>query len=388
MGPRRFIVSVGALALVALVPLTPRIIWSSQPEHRRTVVIVDKTVASADDYSEHAGLTWLLNHERIVQGAGNRDPGERFSAATDYAGHVPGRAKLRALKIEPASADLVYVADTYGVYAETARGGDPDRVSGSNRPVRRAGAGGPQLIHGGLQPAEVATIQAGLRPGGLLVAEFNTLASPTGDKVRESFGTLMGVRSTGWIGRRFASLALGGDLPGWVREGWERRTRRTWAFAGGGYVLTHRDGRIVVLEEGTDIARRGLTVQFERAARKRWGVAASTGYEQWFEIVTPRKQAKVVARYRLQLRKPGAAKLASARLPAEFPAVVTTAGTARNTIYFAGDWVDVSNLPDSYQRAGAAWWQARTTSGNSANPRAFFWHVFVPLLRAELEHLE
>lgn len=382
MGPRGFVVSTSVLLLVVLALWGPRIAWQLRGSERHNVAIVDKTVRPGDDYREHAGLVWLLNHQRVVQGNAMAHPGKPFSAGGTYFGYLPdSKAKrpVRDIKLGQGEFDLVYLADAYGVYARDIERGRRDKATADASASRAPG-----LVYGGLESAEVAMIRAGPRDDGLLVAEFDTLGPPTSRPARAQLEQLLGVRWTGWVGRHLTDLD---DAPGFFVQAWERHNKTTWRFQGSGYVLANHDGRAVVLREGEDVERSALQVRFTRAARVRWQVPAQIRYDGWFDVVAAAKDAKVQASYRIDARKPGRAALQAAKLPLEFPAVVTRSGSP-DTVYLAGDWVDQPRLPDDYDHVGAPWWQALTAPRDARDdPRAFFWHVWVPIMRGLLREL-
>ncbi|WP_236610108.1 hypothetical protein [Planococcus halocryophilus] len=80
------------------------------------IAIIDKTVPT-ESYREHKGLTWLLNHQRYVP-----ESEEAYNATTDYYGFVPDEKDesytIRDLPTDYSGTDLIYLADSYGVYEE------------------------------------------------------------------------------------------------------------------------------------------------------------------------------------------------------------------------------------------------------------------------------
>jgi len=121
--------------LIAL--LAPFAVWLSRPSRELKVFIVDKTVAESSG-REHAGLTWLLNHRKYF-----KPGGVAYDRDQDYYGFVPGPDhswEAREPSIRKAAPELIYLADTYGVYTE--------EFYGLNRGNRT------QLIYGGLRDEE------------------------------------------------------------------------------------------------------------------------------------------------------------------------------------------------------------------------------------------
>lgn len=57
------------LALAVLLLATPHLLWRWQPARPYALVVVDKTVPTAD-YREHRGLFWVVNHLKLVTPGG------------------------------------------------------------------------------------------------------------------------------------------------------------------------------------------------------------------------------------------------------------------------------------------------------------------------------
>jgi len=84
-----------------------------------------------------------------------------------------------------ADCDLVYVADTYGVYTQEWK---KLSVVGDRS----------SLIYGGLSEQDLYFLQAMKSAGKLVIAEHNTIGSPTTEIVRNQFEKVLG--SNGLIG--------------------------------------------------------------------------------------------------------------------------------------------------------------------------------------------
>ena len=103
-------------AIVLLLLLIPFIVWLAQGSEPLKVAIVDKTVPS-ENYREHKGLTWVLNHNRYV-----KEDESDYLADADYFGFMPDEAEkdyeIRGVEELGAGYDLIYLADAYGVYED------------------------------------------------------------------------------------------------------------------------------------------------------------------------------------------------------------------------------------------------------------------------------
>ncbi|OAO81444.1 hypothetical protein TAF16_0754 [Anoxybacillus flavithermus] len=89
---------------------SPYWLWKLNPETTLNVLIINKTVPD-ETYREHAGLVWLLNQQKYV-----KPNGTRYKLSKDYVGFMPNGKKERPWPTSLQPYDVIYVADTYGVY--------------------------------------------------------------------------------------------------------------------------------------------------------------------------------------------------------------------------------------------------------------------------------
>lgn len=355
----------GAVVLAA----APFLLWHRMPARELRVLIVDKTVPDITR-REHAGLVWLLNHRKF-----QKPGGSAFSREEDYAGFVPlsgGGWTLRPPVHETPGPELIYLADTYGVYRDEFTG----RPNGERSP----------LLHGGLRLPELKGLQAAL-PGCLtLVGEFNLFADPTEAPVREACEALFGLRWEGWILRFFTSLDRRGEVPGWAVRNWERQRGRPWAYDGPGFLLVNRDDRVEVLAEGVEVEpNRGLRFRGLGVGLRAFRLPADARYDYWFDLVSPRPGTEVLAEYHLPLLPAGRERLRGLGLPDRFPAVLSRWEGATRVFYFAGDYAEAWPIPTLQRMAGLERFQRLITREVPGEPQAFFWRVYIPLMSAVLE---
>src|SRR5690606_33289704 len=132
--------------------------------------------------------------------------------------------------------DVIYLADTYGVYDEDLPWIKKDREGSRS-----------SKIYGGLEEAEWSAIIDRLNEEkkSLLVAEYNTFASPTNQGVREGVSDYLGLEWSGWIGRYFDELDpdKNSEIPQWILDEFQD----TWKYSGVGFVLVNDDTSEVIV---------------------------------------------------------------------------------------------------------------------------------------------
>ena len=357
------------VAAVLFLFLIPWLLWWLTPSRPLRVVIIDRTVSDRS-YREHRGLVWLLNYYKFL-----RPDGQTWDVTRDYVGFYPDRPghsySMSPYPVDVPSPDLVYWADTYGVYTaewylQSQRGGRS------------------QLIEGGVKQESVDYAKRALEGGrAQLFAEFNTLNAPTEPGPRHGMEQLFSITWTGWTARWFDDLGSE-DVPEWLLASWKTRTGQDWAFTGGGYVFSHDDGRLLVLKAGRNVGAGRNRLDFPDSDVARLGVTDSVPYLYWFDVVRPAGAGVVRARYLMDLTDIGRRTLDSAGIGTDFPAIIEGPEHAQPTMYFAGDWVDVPDVPAVFRYVGLAFLERHWPRGES-DPATFFWKVYAPLMRTQLE---
>lgn len=358
----------GGLLLAALLPW---IIWTVSPGRPLQVAILDKTVPDAS-YREHKGLVWLLNQQRYV-----KNNGSAYDYSRDYYGFHPEDGtdySVSELPEEVVSADLIYVADTYGVSAADFYGASPPEGAAAH-------------LYGGLTLGDAELLTGAAGRGATLVAEFNAFASPTPPSAAARMYPLLGVRWTGWTGRYFPELGEGGEVPEALRQAYADQEGSPWPYSGPGLLLVHSDGGMLVLEEGRALEEGGVGMTFTPEGRAFSGVKKTIRYNYWFDIVTPTGDSSVLANYRLKVTDEGRAVLTGAGLSAEFPAVVARRTDVYTAYYFAGDYADYNRYPFWRRYTGWETLKSAFTFDRNHSEDAFYWDVYVPLMKAVLKEV-
>jgi hypothetical protein len=366
----------------ALGVLVPWACYAARPARRVDLCVLDKTVPFAN-WLEHRSFYWLLDHLNVVKADGTAYAMER-----DYLGAypppIPGDPPERTRDLAPsdvAGARLIYLADTYGVYREDLA---------SKQRMEAALERSPR-IYGGLTPDEARAAAAALPAGKTLVAEFNTLGSPTGDEARTTLEGALGVHWTRWIGRYFVRLEDVAEVPEWMRRDYEREWGQPWRFQGPGYVLMQDDAHCEVLRVGFEAETIGLTIERERPIDPHLaGAADRVPYPYWFDVVEARNEAERLASFEWHLSVAGRNRLKARGLPERFPAVTRRAAPGGGVAwYFAGDFADNPLDPRPVPFLGYLGFR-HLVEGLKLAPSetAFYWRFYAPMMETILSDNE
>ncbi|GEM_PF-151628 len=377
------------LAALMLLLLAPWMVWEASPTKMLSVAVLDKTVNDAS-YREHKGLFWILNQQKYRMSSG-----EKYLYDRDYYGYDPVAPGERPVErtmtnLSPAT-QLIYVADTYGL-SESSKASDPD----AGVPVN-AGGMEPVSAQGGMKTLDVNVMETAASRGTMLVAEFNSVATPTEEAVRNRASALLGMKWTGWTARYFPNLTKGVEIPAWVPERYRQITGQDWNYTGAGFLFVHESGDLFVLRDGEE-SDGGVRISFTDAGRDRFGMHPNDRYNYWFDIVTASSGSQVLAEYHLPLTANGRAMLAERGVPENFPAVIrrevsadgsseplpfgATAAPAAGQVsyYFAGDYADRANYPFWRRYAGWPAFKSLLTLDTRSSEDAFYWDVYVPMM--------
>lgn len=349
--------------------LLPAILWLAEPGKKLHIAIIDKTVPN-ETFREHLGVTWLLNHLKYTD-----HKNQAFQPSSNYFGFVPNEEKkkydIRALPDHYDPYDVIYLADTYGVYDE-----DLPWIE-KKREGSRSGK-----IYGGLDSEEWDAIIGRLskKEKSLLIAEYNTFASPTNEAVKNSVTDYLGIDWTGWNGRYFDELDphKNKEIPQWILDEYGDK----WNYNGAGFILVNdRDYEVIVLEMDKHLKEQGIRVSFTKEGTKLFHLKNSPNYEYWFDIVKPKGDAEVLANYDWHLTDEGEKLLKEHDIPTEFAAVLFREHGPSSSYYFAGDFNDLADVPRFYQIKGL---QHVYKVAQKFSDQSFYWSTYFPMMESIL----
>ena len=399
------------LLVLLLVGAAPYLLWLVQPGYDLPGRIVDKTVPD-HTYREHNALIWSLNHYKVKPSNAHTS----WQKAEDYIGFYPapeaefspenpGRGRLLTAE-DLVGQQWAYITDTYGVYRQDVENAAAyeQRQKNKDLPLKNSAAQNPLQspdysphIFGGAKASEVDALEAFSAKGGHLIGEFNLFASPTEGAVRERLENLFGVTWSGWTGRFFVRLENEEEVPVWARENYRRQYGKPWAFTGEGWIFVHEDGRILPLEESErvdgklqprDVPDQALKIHLTQPDHPLLkNVYDQVPYTYWFDILTPRPGAQVLAEYVFTTHPQGAARLKAQGLPDRFPFMVLSSSEPLR-VYLAGDASDRDQESVLYPlKVRMQWERFGRFKEEKDSQEAFFWEFYLPWIGNVLEHV-
>ena len=358
------------IILIFAVILFPFVTWHFYHDRNLNVTIIDKTVPDFS-YREHKGLVWILNNQKYV-----KPNGKRYNSKTDYYGFFPGENKTYKIKDLPKSlndSDVIYIADTYGVYEEEYYG---DKKAGNRS----------RKIYGGLDQKEAEIIKKSVDTvrsyPQLLIAEFNSFASPTREETRKIMYDILGLKWSGWIGRYFFNLQKNVEVPNWAVKNYEAKYGKKWEFKEAGFILANEQDDIVVLEEKKDVNNGFCEIEFTQQGKNLFNINSRIQYDYWFDIVKPFTQSEVIANYHMDITDSGLKKLNDHSIPSDFPAIISNYSKTYSSFYFAGDYTDTITVPDFFQIEGIDIIKSLMMTNKETK---FFWECYVPMMQEILK---
>ena len=370
------------LIIFLAVPLTSFLIWIFMPQAPVGLVIVDKTVSN-NDYQEHRSIHWTLNHLKYVNSEGNL-----FDYKTDYFGIFPKKEAgeytikdIRSLSLAQtkdliAKSNLIYYADTYGVYEDEAT---DDRFQGLSK-----------KLYGGMDHQDIEFLKKSYEAEKTIISEFNSIASPTSMEVRAEFEKLAGVKWTGWIARYFDELdtILNEELPIWMIDTYVEQHDDQWGLSGSGMVFLKENGQIEILEFEKHTQVKVPSIVSSMQSQSKYGLPEVVKYPYWFDIMLVSREFEVISYYDIYPTDEGLSLLRNMGLPRYFPAAVVKSNGNGKFFYFAGDFADNPAASSSFRFYGIAkLWRMFLHSEDYSQRNSFFWNYYFPLMKTILSNL-
>jgi hypothetical protein len=354
-----------ATLVIISVVIGPGIHWRSLPAESLKVWILDKTVPQPD-YREHKGLMWVLNHFKF-----SKEDNKQFGYSEDFFGFFPGSGgnySLRELPKAKENPDLIYITDTYGVYTDDLK---YTKLSGKAS----------DLVYGGLQKDEVASIKQNLGNGNTIIGEFNIVSAPTNVQNRKEMEKIFAVRFKGWKGRYFKDLSRSGEANEVIIENYEKQYNKPWNFTGWGVVLISDDEKILVLEGKKHLGNKGLGIAFNEGYSKEFGISKEIPYYYWFEIAQADPDAEAIATYKIDLTEEGSKIFEENGISKTFPAVMRYKNQQYTSYYFAGDFADLKNVNKFWSYSGLAQIKKIFSRPVKGDQEYFYWNCYVPMMK-------
>jgi hypothetical protein len=333
------ILLIGIAVIIIGTILVSFIIWLSYPVKKINLYILDKTVKDFS-YREHKSLFWVLNNSKFVNSAG-----DEYNFKHDYYGFHPipplidrgydiKRISLEQIDSFANVYDGLYYADTYGVYFNEWYMGF--RQNGRDN----------SLIEGALNQNDYLFLKAMVNLHKLVICEYNTLEAPTDDLLRVRTENLLGISTTGWIGKYFSSLDSSNDkIPKMYIKNYTSNNNGNWPFKNSGILIANNNGGIIVLESEKSLYSDKPIIIANEKNIKKYHIPDHINYTNWFEIINAGNSTETIAKYQLNVNAQGESLLNSNNLRSAFPAVIVN--KANPTYYFAGNFANnnISIIP-------------------------------------------
>jgi hypothetical protein len=350
--------------------------WQARPYADLGMLVVDYTVPF-ENFREHAGFFWLLNHRKIrapVARPAGADPdyGESWQLARDYVGYRPSDREhpVRLSHVDRKAVEMIYVADTYGVYKDDLKNIDTETAHMDYS----------ALVFGGLSNGDVYALTDFVGRGGLLVAEFNAFCEPTPLPERHLMEDLFGVDWTEWVGRVFSDPYDEADVPHWLPREFAKQYPDKELPHTPILLLVSRAGRLLVFG-GPSLGDVAPRLMMTDAGRKRYPNAAGDApYYFWFSLVRARPNTLVYARLQMPEIEGISALLFEIATGQTPPALTQRASGPGRAIYFVGDFADIDFDPGNYASEAAISNGGSAVSLGGMTTAPTFWRFYAPVV--------
>lgn len=366
------LITIIILVVILALPAVNFIRWAFQEKKPMNIVILDKTVPTLERTAHHS-LVYVLTNSRFVK----KDKGGSYSANKDYYGFFPLRPvrekqfrkrdfRLTELIELADNNDALYYADTYGVFFN-------DWYQGIKK-ARRS-----RKLYGGMNNNDYLLLSEMKLRDKLVILEYNAFDYPTAALERYKTEELLGITSTGWMGKHYSSLDTLSEtgVPGWMPALYRKQYMEPWSFSRPGVVLL-KDNSIIVLEEGKHLSASLPEIITSEIYAERFKVPQTVTFENEFDIISAGSN-NVVSTFNLRSTPAGDSLLTLFGLQATFPAVVQEPA-AQHTYYFSGDFTTISIPYWTAKFKSPMLPKGMLYSDKQEDTRRFFWLFYKPLV--------
>ncbi len=299
------------VAVIVIIPLLGFAGWFVKKGFTMEILAVNKSMIEFKG-SENYAVNYVLNSEKIVT-SGNR----RYQMNVDHIGlhWNEGDYKIKYPRLKDLSrivekTDLVYFADALGIQKSNVRALQENEED--------------RLEYGGINNTDYTLCRQFIQSAKPLIIESSFFGPPTESLVRYNMEKLTDVYYTGWRGKYVKNLSAStsdedcSNMAGVYKE----ISGEDWTFTGPGIIIINEDvSRMIVLEEGTDIATKEGLIATREASMERFDLPAAVNYNGWFTILHPGNN-EVLSIFELNPSISGKEKLNANGLPETFPALI------------------------------------------------------------------
>jgi hypothetical protein len=369
---KTLLIIVVVLAALLILPVVNLLMWSFQAKKPLDIIVVDKTVPTFERL-KHKSFFWTIKNDRVV----NKYTKRSYSFRKDYYGFVPTRPeksrlwdkneyRLVELLNLADSADVLFMADTYGVFTS-------DWWFGTVK-TRRS-----RKLYGGLNNNDNILIKEMKDRNKLVILESNTFEYPTvayeALRVQQQ---RLGIEYSGWMGKYFSSLdTTTADFPIWMTEMYRKQYKEPWTFKKEGIVFLSSKS-IIVLEQDNTLNSSMPFIYTDQVYKDKWGLSDQIAFDQWFEVIAPLSN-RVISNFKIETNAAGDSLLNQFAISSTFPAVVQDPINER-TYYFTGDFTyyDVNIFTAMFNQMSL--FNKFRYSKDANDTRRFFWLYYKPLI--------
>jgi hypothetical protein len=386
------------------------LIWQLSPTLPLKVELVDYTVPY-DHFAEHTASMWAFNHLKL------KPPldADEWSRNNHYIGPPPFQPYVKHRLSDRGemdhSVDLIYVADTYGVYrddfttqvmvddvrTEVTPSTDPKLLKTLfEEDAIQVHMDYSKLIFGGLSNNDLTVLERHVDRGGDLFFEFNSFCDPTETLERVRAENLAGIEWTEWSGRFFLNPQDPDDAPAWLPRLFKEQYPNDELPSDPSLLLIHRSGRLFLISSpnAKDVIPH---LEVKPNHQDRFQIYNHPPYFFWFGVMArmsrerlverghspEQSPAQVIAELELPLVKGREAIYEMLSIPNKIPLLTEFSVEDTKRYYLSIDGSDIRDHLGRYPFAGLTTLNALSPKnrGVSISQRSTFWQFYLPMIR-------